>query len=116
MKPIPAITESELWIVNTTLRERYGKAIEVEQAQAEIRLSQAERELTTCPILYWEVDKCHFTIFKTADRRYRCMFFYKLYQQYGTGRYEYDDLTECVVSLLQVQADYSARERGDLPN
>lgn len=115
MNAIPAITESELWIINTTLRERYGKSISIEQGTAEIRLSPADRELTSCPVIYWEVDTCHFVIFKTADRRYRCQFFYKSYQQYGTGRYEYDDLTECVVNLLQVQADYAARERGDLP-
>jgi len=115
MNAIPNITESELWIINTTLRERYGKSIAVEQGEAEIRLSQADRELTSCPIIYWEVEKCHFVIFKTADKRYRCQFFYKLYQQYGTGKYEYDDLTESVVELLQVQADYEAKERGDLP-
>jgi hypothetical protein len=31
---------------------------------------------------------------------------------YGTGIEEYDDLSECVVSLLQVQADHRARERS----
>jgi len=29
---------------------------------------------------------------------------------------EYDDLTECLVSLLQAQADHFAKERGDLPD
>jgi hypothetical protein len=28
--------------------------------------------------------------------------------------HEYDDLTECAVSLLQAQADHTARERGDI--
>jgi hypothetical protein len=27
---------------------------------------------------------------------------------YGTGVEEYDDLSECVVTLLQVQADHAA--------
>lgn len=111
MNTIPDITESELWIINTTLLERYGKAIEVELGEAEIRLSAADRELTICPIVYWEVEKCHFVIFKTGDKRYRCQFFYRIYQQYGTGRYEYDDLTECTTVLLQVQADYVVKER-----
>ena len=27
---------------------------------------------------------------------------------------EYDDLSECVVSLLQAQADHATEERGDI--
>ena len=34
-------------------------------------------------------------------------------QMFGTGVEEYDDLTECVVSLLQVQADHHASERSE---
>jgi len=30
---------------------------------------------------------------------------------YGTGIEEFDDLSECVVTLLQVQADYVASGR-----
>lgn len=114
MEKIADITETELWIINTTLQERYGKAIEIDHGEAEIRFNPADRELATCPIVHWEIAGCHFIIFKTGDRRYRCQFFYRLYQQYGTGRYEYDDLTECAVDLLQVQADYTAKEHGDL--
>ncbi len=29
---------------------------------------------------------------------------------YGTGVEEYDDLSECIVTLLQVQADYVVPE------
>jgi hypothetical protein len=29
---------------------------------------------------------------------------------YGTGVEEYDDLSECMVTLLQVQADYAAAQ------
>jgi hypothetical protein len=51
-------------------------------------------------------------VVKTGDRRYRCQFFYRIHQMYGTGIEEYDDLTECVVTLLQVQADHHAREHA----
>jgi len=115
MAAIPDITETELWLIDTTLRERYGRKMAVEWGDAEIRLSPADRELTPCPICHWQVDECHFVVFKTGDRSYRCQFFYRLYQQYGTGRQEYDDLAECLVDLLQVQADYDARERGVIP-
>lgn len=115
MKEIPTFTSTELWVVDTTLRERYGNPISVEQGDAEIRLNPADRELANCPVLLWHIDNCQFVIFKTGDGRYRCQFFYRIYQQYGTGRYEYDDLAECLVDLLQVQADYTATGHGDLP-
>ncbi len=115
MPEIADITDSELWIIKTTLRERYGQDWEVQLADSEIRLSPSDRELTSCPILYWQADGCHFVVFKTGERRYRCQFFFRVHQQFGTGVHEYDDLTECLVSLLQVQADHAAKERGDLP-
>lgn len=114
MQEVSDITDNELWVVRTALRERYGREIELQVADSEIRLRPSDRELTNVPVLYWEVDECHFVIFKTGDRRYRALFYYRLYQQMGTGVPEYDNLTECVVSLLQVQADYTAKEKGDL--
>ncbi|MEW8512143.1 MAG: hypothetical protein AB2608_15010 [Candidatus Thiodiazotropha sp.] len=114
MPEIPDITESELWIVDTTLKERYGEKVETQIADAEIRLMPSDRDLSSCPVVYWNREGGNFIIFKTGSRKYRCQFFYRGYQQYGTGVHEYDDLTECIVSLLQAQADHAAKERGDL--
>ena len=115
MVEIPDITETEDWILKTTLKERYGRDVEIQLADAEIRLSPSDRALTSCPVIYWhDEEDCNFVIFKTGDRNYRCQFFYRGYQQYGTGVHEYDDLSECIVSLLQAQADYTAKERGDI--
>jgi hypothetical protein len=115
MKAIPDITETEQWVIDTTLEERYGQPVEVQWADSEIRLHPSDREVTQVPAVVWEADECNFIIFKTGDRRYRGLFYYRLYQQYGTGVHEYDDLTECMVSLLQTQADFMAKERGDIP-
>ncbi|KOR31278.1 hypothetical protein TI04_01645 [Achromatium sp. WMS2] len=114
MNKISDISNTELWLLESTLKERYGKKIDIEPGEAEIRLNPADRELTMCPVLYWRVDNCNFVVFKTGDNLYRCQFFYRLFQQYSTGRYEYDNLTECLVDLLQVQADYEAQERGEI--
>ena len=115
MAEIPDVAETEDWILKTTLKERYGREVEVQLADAEIRLSPSDRVLTSCPVIYWhDGEGCNFVIFKTGDRNYRCQFFYRGYQQYGTGVHEYDDLSECIVSLLQAQADYTAQERGDI--
>ncbi len=115
MAEIPDISDTEHWILETTLKERYGRELELQLADAEIRLHPSDRELTSCPMVVWHDGQgCNFVIFKTGDRNYRCQFFYRGYQQYGTGVKEYDDLSECVVSLLQAQADHAAQERGDV--
>ena len=106
MQNIADFSDAELWIIETTLRERYGKKIDLALGESEVRLHSSDRELTTCPVVYWEVGKCHFVIFKTGDKRYRCQFYYRVHQQYGTGINEFDDLTDCTVTLLQTQADY----------
>lgn len=111
---IADFSSAEEWIVQTTLTERYGQAAELQRADAEIRLSASDRELTSCPVIMWQADSCNFVVFKTGDRRYRCQFFYKPYKQFGTGVREYGDLSECTVALLQGQADQVAEERGDL--
>ena len=116
MTQIPDVTETEKWIMQTTLKERYGRDTEIQLADAEIRLHISDRELTSCPVIFWQgQDGCSFVVFKSAERGYRAQFYYKPYKQMGTGVAEYDDLSECVVSLLQAQADYAAEQRGDLP-
>ncbi|MGD2073900.1 MAG: hypothetical protein PVG38_03085 [Gammaproteobacteria bacterium] len=112
MSGIADFTDSELWIINSTLAERYGAPRDIQLAETELRLDKGSTQLVPCPTAYWEDEDCHFVVCKTGDRRYRCQFFYRLHQMYGTGIEEYDDLSECVVSLLQVQADHRARERS----
>ena len=115
MSDVPDITETDPWIINTTLQERYGRKVDVQLADSEIRLNPSDRETTSCPTLYWQMNGCSFVIFKTGDNNYRCQFFYKPHNQLGTGIREYDNFTECAVSLLQVQADQAARKTGDMP-
>jgi len=43
-------------------------------------------------------------------------FYYRGYQQYGTGRCEFDDITDRVVTLLQVHADKEAMNREEKEN
>ena len=115
MASIPDFTKSELWIVEKTLEERYREPVVPESVEIELRLNPLSSVMTPCPALYWERGRAHFVIAKVGEQRYRCQFFYRVHQQYGTGIEEYEDLTECVVTLLQVQADYElkqAQERG----
>jgi len=113
MSGIPDFSDSEMWIINATLAERYATPPDIQLAETEMRLDRGTTELVACPTAYWQADDCHFVVVKTGDRHYRCQFFYRIHQMYGTGVDEYDDLTECVVSLLQVQADHHAGEQSE---
>lgn len=112
MQRIPDFQDSEIWIVKTTLTERYNQDIEIQMVDTDLRLRTTDRELTSCPAIYWEFGDCHFIICKTGDRKFRCQFFYRLHQQFSTGIEEFDDITECIVTLLQTQADHEAKTEG----
>lgn len=75
MQQIPDITDNETWVLRTTLRERYEQEVDIQLADSEIRLRPSYRELSSCPVIYWQWEKCHFVIFKTDDKNYRCQFF-----------------------------------------
>ncbi|MDD5241146.1 MAG: hypothetical protein PHG47_05390 [Sulfuricella sp.] len=111
MSSIPDFTETECWVANATLKERYGHAVEVQQADVELRLDPGVPELTACPALVWKERGAGFVVSKVGDNRFRCQFFYSVREQYGTGRSEYDDLLECVVALLKLQADHEAKRQ-----
>jgi hypothetical protein len=115
MAGVGDFTETEIWTVTETLKERWGadSGIELQYADADIRLSPSDRETTECPAMIWAYQGCNFVIFKTGFQKYRCQFFYRGYQQYGTGVHEYDDMGDCIISLLQVQADHHRENNMD---
>lgn len=108
MPKISDFSTTESWTIESTLKERWGKDYEVElqYADTDIRLYMGDKDTTECPAVIWQHEGCNFIIFKTGIQSYRCQFFYKGYQQYGTGVHEYDDIGDCLISLLQVQADH----------
>lgn len=111
MNSVPDFTESELWTVRDTLKQRYGHDVEIEMGDAELRLDPHSSTLTPCPVVFWrDGGGTNFVIFKVGDRRYRGQFFYRVHQQFGTGIDEFDNLAECTVTLLQVQADHDAKQ------
>lgn len=112
MESIPDFTETELWTIKEALRERYryGSQVELQLADAELRLDPNEPVMTWCPTVFWQVDVVSFVIFKTAPERYRCQFFYSAKEQFGTGIEEFDNIAECVTVLLQTQADHEGKK------
>jgi hypothetical protein len=78
-----------------------------------MRLSPHSTVLTPCPAVYWQDDGANLLIVKIDEGHYRSQFFYRVHQQFGTGVEDYTDLTECVVTLLQVQADNQLLNKAD---
>lgn len=115
MSSIPEFDDGERWVVESALKERYGRIVGTQLADVELRLAPGDATLTSCPTLYWEERGAAFVVTKVADGRYRSMFFYPGEfdgEQYGAGRAEYDDLAECVLSVLRSQADHEKQRRG----
>lgn len=90
MSTVPDVSDSELWTVQTTLKERYDRDVAVQPAETQVRVSRHSTEMSSCPTRYCEADDgCHFLVVKTNAERYRCQSFYRVHQQFGTGIEEY---------------------------
>ena len=109
---IPDFTANEEHSVSQALLERYGKLISLQLADSELQLEPAPAPPSICPSLFWSERGADFVICKVGENRYRCQFFYSANEQFGTGRDIYDDLAECVTTLLQVQADHEKTRQG----
>ena len=110
--PVPDFTAAEQDLVAAVVRQRYGKPVPVEPAESELQLDAGAAGMTVCPTLYWSARGAQFVVFRVADGRYRCQFFYTDADHYGTGRDEYDDLEACVLTLLRVQSDHERESAG----
>ncbi len=110
---IPGFTPADLSLVRATLKERFGHEVEVAEAETEVRLSPADRELVKCPALFWKEDGCSFVVAKTSLVGFRAMFFYSIKARFGTGKEEYDNLGDSVITLLKVQEEEHTRRNQE---
>lgn len=117
MGEIPAFSVSDIKLVQATLRERFGAEVadhtEIKEAETEIRRSPGDRELTVCPALFWVVGECAFVLSRTGQAEYRAMFYYSVKDRFGTGKESYDNLGDCLITLLKVQEEEEARRRDE---
>ncbi len=112
---IPDFTDSEFQLVNQILLERYGRLVPLQSVEVDLLLDPANREPTPCPALYWSELGAEFIVAKAGDQRFRCQFFYSENEIFGTGRDVYDNLDECVTTLLRLQADHHGTRAAALP-
>lgn len=109
---IPDFDPNELSTVQDRLSRRFGKAVEIQQAEVEVRVDPADVDLSWCPALFWSERGVSFVVLKLGEHRYRPLFFYQPDQQFGTGHDSYPELGECVMTLLQVQTDHAHEMAG----
>lgn len=110
--PIPDFDAAEQELVARLVQRRYGKPVAIELADSDLRLDPEHDAMTACPTLYWRERGAQFVVWKVGAGRYRCQFFYTDADHYGTGRDEYDDLEQCTLTLLRVQADHEKQSAG----
>lgn len=107
----PDFNDAELKIIDDTLKERYRAAKEIQHCDVELSLNADDLETAEYPSVYWEHNGCHFILSKVDNSNFFCQFFYDDKQQFKTGTKLYSDLYNCLMTTLQVQADYE-REKN----
>lgn len=103
---IPDFTDTETRLVNQILFERYGRLVPLQSVEVDLLLDPTSREPTPCPALYWSELGVEFVVAKTGEQRFHCQFFYSENEVFGTGRDVYDNLGDCLNTLLHLQADH----------
>lgn len=112
---IPDFTDTEFQLVNQILLERYGKIVPLQRVDVELQLQPEPAPPTSCPALYWSALGAEFIVAKAGDGQFRCQFFYSASEIFGTGREVYDNLGDCVTTLLRLQADHHSTRAAGLP-
>jgi hypothetical protein len=112
---LPDFTDTEFQLVNQILLERYSRIVPLQAVEVEMLLSPEDKMPTPCPALYWGELGCEFVVAKTGAQRFRCQFFYSPSEIFGTGRDVYDNLGDCVTTLLKLQADHHGTRSAALP-
>ena len=110
--PLQAAAEfsrNDLALVATTLHERYGHEVAIEAVEVELAPEPDARTATPWPALYWQQRGAEFVVVKLGPDCFRPRFFYANGEQFGTGRDDYANLGDCLISVLQVQADDERR-------
>jgi len=104
MGKVPDFTESEFNLFHQTLKERLEPDPEVQLAGVDIRLSLHDRALAECPGVTRSERGANFGVIKPGDKEFRCQFCYREHEQFGTDRDSDDELGDCIITLLRVQA------------
>lgn len=110
-RPIKPFSARERNLVSQTLLERFGHVVALQPVDAELQLNLLKEEFALCPSIMWQENGANFIVFKTGDERFRCLFYFNEALLFGTGKDEFDNLGDCVITLLQVQSEQEEQSR-----
>ncbi len=106
MATVADFSASETGTIETALKQRWpGQELDIQLAEVEIRMHPDDRELSEIPAIFWQVGEAKFVICQIGDHSYRSQFYCRGYQQHGAGKSEFNDISDCLVTLLQMHAD-----------
>ncbi len=105
MPTIPDFSPTELHIIQSTLNERYGMSVEMHLADTEVALTPDDHEAALCPTVFWREDESNFFVFKTGEDHFRCQFFQNPSEVFLTDPFEFNNVGDCVITLLQLESD-----------
>jgi len=97
-------TDREWQLVHELLRQRYGARVGLDPIEVDVA-SAADAESACCPGLHWCERGAHFVVVRIAGAAWRGQFFYDDETLLGPGERVFDDLGDCVTTLLRLQAD-----------
>ena len=109
MEPIADFDNDDMVIIQTAVDTRYRRSTALNLADVEVQLEPSNPTLQNCPAVHWKENEANFIIIKTGDSRYRGQFFYNPNEIFAAERDEYHQLSECVDSLLKVEADQALK-------
>ena len=107
----PDFTDREWQLVHELLGQRYGARVELDPIEVDVA-STPDAEAACCPGLHWSARGAHFVVVRTAEAAWRGQFFYDDETLLGPGERVFDDLGDCVTTLLRLQADDERQRAG----
>lgn len=108
MTDIEDFTNQEQLSIRATLAKRWRKReVEVQIVDVDVRLDDLDENSISCPAFYWEYAEYHFLVMKTGVNKYRPQFFYQDTEEVAAETLEFDDVSECTMALLQLQANHA---------
>jgi len=91
-----------------TLKKRWANdEVSTQMVDVDVRVGESDKDTIKCPAFYWEYAEYHFLLMKTGENKYRPQFFYQDNEEAGVDIVEFDDIGECSMALLKLQANHA---------
>ena len=105
-------TEQEWQAVQQVLNERYKSLVEIHLADCQVQPDKERNERVERPAIFWSALDCNFVLIKMADDEFQGIFFYQPDEHFASAQQTYSNVVNCVIALLQSQADQFGESRG----